>query len=118
MILALGWSICLLGVILISLMIYRVYLHPLAHIPGPKLAALSNIWQAYHARNGRMLELGKGLHVKYGPMVRIGPNEVWFDSPEAFRIIYGGFLSVFPVLLSVIMSTINCMTVLTSSHVT
>uniref|UniRef100_L2GBV3 Cytochrome p450 71d7 n=1 Tax=Colletotrichum fructicola (strain Nara gc5) TaxID=1213859 RepID=L2GBV3_COLFN len=67
---------------------YRLVLHPLACVPGPKIAALSNIWYAYHARNGRMLELGKTLHRRYGPMVRVGPNEVWFDSVDAFKHIY------------------------------
>lgn len=73
---------------------YRVYLHPLAGIPGPQLAALSSCWYAYQARNGRMLHLGKTLHKKYGPVVRVAPNEVWFDSKDAFRIIY----SELPVL--------------------
>lgn len=30
-----------------------------------------------------------GLHARYGPVVRIGPNELAFNSPEAFRDIYG-----------------------------
>lgn len=67
---------------------YRVYLHPLAGIPGPRLAALSSCWYAYQARSGQLLSLGKTLHKKYGPVVRVAPNEVWFDSKEAFRIIY------------------------------
>lgn len=72
----------------IALVFYRIFLHPLSQIPGPRLAAVSNIWHAYHARNGRMFELGKTLHKRYGAVVRVGPNEVWFDSKEAFRIIY------------------------------
>lgn len=71
-----------------SIVLYRLFLHPLANIPGPKLAAISNVWYAYHARNGRMLHLGKTLHQIYGPMVRVGPNEVWFNSKEAFSKIY------------------------------
>jgi hypothetical protein len=67
---------------------YRLFLHPLSRVPGPRLAAISNIWHAYYARNGRMLELGKNLHKKYGPVVRVGPNEVWFDSVEAFKTMY------------------------------
>ncbi|KAK0732903.1 cytochrome P450 [Lasiosphaeria miniovina] len=54
----------------------------------PQLAAISNVWQAHHARHGRMLQLGKTLHQKYGAAVRVGPNEVWFDSSEAFKSIY------------------------------
>ncbi|KAM3420893.1 hypothetical protein BST61_g4128 [Cercospora zeina] len=71
-----------------SLAIYRLFFHPLAKVPGPTLAAISNVWYAYHARNGHMLRLGKTLHRRYGPAVRVGPNEIWFDSKEAFAKIY------------------------------
>ncbi|KAM0328581.1 hypothetical protein ACHAQA_004989 [Verticillium albo-atrum] len=70
------------------LVFYRLVLHPLARVPGPKLAAISNVWHALHAREGRMFALGKTLHKKYGPVVRVGPDEVWFDSKEAFKSIY------------------------------
>ena len=73
---------------LLTLIVYRLSCHPLAWIPGPKLAAISNIWLAHHVRDGRSCELGKTLHKKYGPVVRVGPNEVWFNSGEAFREIY------------------------------
>lgn len=85
---ALGYSI---GVVLLSLTtiaLYRLFLHPLSGIPGPKLAAVSNVWHAYHARNGRMFDLGRTLHRKYGEVVRVGPNELWFNTPEAFDKIY------------------------------
>lgn len=78
-------SISVLG---LTVIFYRLFLHPLSAIPGPRLAAVSNIWHAYHVRSGRMAELGKVLHQQYGPMVRIGPNEVWFDTKEAFQAIY------------------------------
>lgn len=75
-------------ILLLTIIVYRLTLHPLSAIPGPKLAAVSNIWHAYHARNGRMVELGRTLHRRYGPVVRVGPHEVWFDSKEAFQAIY------------------------------
>ncbi|KAM5354153.1 hypothetical protein ACJ41O_000803 [Fusarium nematophilum] len=77
-----------LSLLLITIAIYRLSFHPLARIPGPKLAAVSSVWHAYHARNGLMARLGKTLHLKYGPVVRVGPNEVWFDTKEAFQAIY------------------------------
>ncbi|KAL7823123.1 cytochrome P450 [Trichoderma gracile] len=86
------WALCYgLGVLLLSIttiVLYRLFLHPLARIPGPKLAAVSNIWHAYHARNGHMFDLGRRLHREYGPLVRVGPNELWFNSTEAFDKIY------------------------------
>ncbi|ROT39091.1 cytochrome P450 76C2 [Sodiomyces alkalinus F11] len=70
------------------IVLYRLFLHPLASVPGPRWAAISSFWYAMQVRDGRMLVLGKTLHKKYGPVVRVAPNEVWFDSPEAFRVIY------------------------------
>ncbi|KAG7123705.1 Cytochrome monooxygenase sdnT like protein [Verticillium longisporum] len=80
----------LLAVVLAAcaIIFYRLALHPLARVPGPKLAAISNVWHALHVRDGRMFVLGKTLHKKYGPVVRVGPNEVWFDSKDAFKSIY------------------------------
>lgn len=74
--------------LVLTIIVYRLTLHPLSAVPGPKLAAVSNIWHAYHARNGRMVELGRTLHRQYGPVVRVGPDEVWFDTKEAFQAIY------------------------------
>jgi hypothetical protein len=73
-------------------LLHRLFLHPLSPVPGPKLAAISNVWHTFYARNGRMLEIGKTLHEKYGPAVRVGPNEVWLNSKDAFRSIYSAFL--------------------------
>jgi hypothetical protein len=75
-------------VLLLVISLYRLFLHPLAGLPGPRLAAISNIWQARYVRDGRARELGKTLHRKYGSVVRVGPNEVWFSSGAAFREIY------------------------------
>ncbi|KAK3942870.1 Pisatin demethylase [Diplogelasinospora grovesii] len=73
-------------IVLAAVIIYRLF--PLYSIPGPRLAAVSNIWLAKHVRDGRMFTLGKTLHQKYGPVVRVGPSEVWFNSKEAFKLIY------------------------------
>ncbi|PTB68156.1 cytochrome P450 [Trichoderma citrinoviride] len=73
---ALGYGLGVLLLSITTIVLYRLFLHPLARIPGPKLAAISNIWHAYHARSGRMFELGKRLHREYGEVVRVGPNEL------------------------------------------
>lgn len=83
------WTIGGITALIVVVATYRLVFHPLSRVPGPKLAALSNIWLARHVRAGRMLELGKTIHKRYGPAVRVGPNEVWFDSSEAFKSIYG-----------------------------
>ncbi|TQS33629.1 hypothetical protein Golomagni_06020 [Golovinomyces magnicellulatus] len=83
-------SILLQTIILFLLLAaaYRLTLHPLAKIPGPRLAAVSGVWYAYHARNGLVAKLGRRLHKQYGPVVRVAPNEVWCSSKESFESIY------------------------------
>lgn len=81
----------------LSLVIYRLYFHPLARVPGPRLAAITRLWYAYHVKKSRFLLKGRELHDKYGPVVRIGPNEVEFDSKEAFQAIYGMFMPSSPL---------------------
>lgn len=79
--------------------LYRLTLHPLSRVPGPWLASLSNIWYAYHVRNGLVAQLATTLHHKYGPVVRVGPNEVWFNSKTAFKVIYSMFTtSIFIII--------------------
>ena len=86
--------LCLLVSWVLGRTVYRAKLHPLAKVPGPRIAAVTTLWYAYHVRNGHMLNLAKTLHKRYGPVVRVRPNEVWFDSEEAFRVIYSMFLFI------------------------
>ncbi|KAJ5654879.1 hypothetical protein N7490_001882 [Penicillium lividum] len=68
--------------------IYNVFFHPLRDIPGPFLAKLSRYWLfALEIRGTQHLQI-HSLHRKYGPMMRISPNEVSFDDIEASDIIY------------------------------
>ncbi|ETI28837.1 hypothetical protein G647_01289 [Cladophialophora carrionii CBS 160.54] len=61
----------------------------LRKIPGSWLYATTRYrlaWDAWHARS---IHAVHGLHRKYGPVVRIGPNEISFNSLSALRTIYG-----------------------------
>ncbi|OQE24211.1 hypothetical protein PENFLA_c010G02605 [Penicillium flavigenum] len=70
--------------------IYRITFHPLAKFPGPFLCRISYIYQIYSEAylNGRMLERLPDLHKKYGPIVRINPNEVHLEDPDLYHVIY------------------------------
>lgn len=50
------------------LVIYRLYLSPIAHIPGPKLAALTQWYEAYYNiyLDGQFTFHIAALHEKYG----------------------------------------------------
>ncbi|KAL1909671.1 hypothetical protein Sste5344_004519 [Sporothrix stenoceras] len=75
-------------ILFLSRLMHRLVTGALASVPGPRLAAVSRLWYGLQVRNGRLLQLATTLHKKYGPAVRVGPNEVWFDSQEAFKMIY------------------------------
>ena len=62
---------------------------PKARIPGPKLFALTKWRVAYEDWRGERTRTIHKLHQNYGPVVRIGPNEVHFNSLEALQKIYG-----------------------------
>ncbi|KAI1085484.1 cytochrome P450 [Whalleya microplaca] len=68
----------------ISRVIFLLYLHPLSRFPGPRIAAISNIWYAYHWLSGRYPWAIENALRKYGPVVRIAPNELAFFTPQAF----------------------------------
>lgn len=63
LILSIGSCLYLLG-----LGFYRLYLHPLAQFPGPKLAALSRWYEFYYEviRKGNFTFHLPDLHRKYG----------------------------------------------------
>ncbi|KAF7596239.1 hypothetical protein BBP40_002772 [Aspergillus hancockii] len=84
------WGAAALSLYLVWKAIYAVYFHPLRHIPGPKLNALSMIPYARHMLAGTTAENSLQLHEKYGEVVRVSPTEVSFISGEtAFPDIYG-----------------------------
>lgn len=58
--------------------IRRLYFHPLAHIPGPKLAALTWWYEFYFdiIQPGKYVFKIQELHKQYGPIIRITPDEV------------------------------------------
>lgn len=72
-----------------TVVIYRLYYHPLAQYPGPLLAKVTDIHQLYHAWKGdRHLQFWR-MHEKYGRVVRFGPNSLTFNTNTALKEIYG-----------------------------
>ena len=61
---------------------------PLNRIPGPRHAGFTSLplrWHEFRAERTRYVHQ---LHLRYGPVVRIAPNEVAFASAAAVKEIY------------------------------
>jgi hypothetical protein len=76
-------------VLLYQYLVQPFFVSPLRHIPGPKLAALSQLYLARHYLTENGVQLIQALHTKYGPIVRVGPNEIVIDDAEQLPVIYG-----------------------------
>ncbi|KAJ5625096.1 benzoate 4-monooxygenase cytochrome P450 [Penicillium lagena] len=99
-------------VALISLIVYRIYFHPLAHIPGPPWAKVTYLYEWYYDlyRSGQFTFQLRALHRKYGtvptlpifglpepisrpffpsgPVIRINPDEVHIEDPDFFDQVF------------------------------
>ena len=75
--------------------IYRIWFHPLSRIPGPILSKSTSLWLHYHAYVGDEASTIHRLHARYGPYVRVAPNEVDISDADVVQPIYvakGGFM--------------------------
>ncbi|OJD15879.1 hypothetical protein AJ78_03897 [Emergomyces pasteurianus Ep9510] len=89
-----------------AVVVYRLYFHPLATIPGPWLARATHLYCFYYncILGGRFYLEVERMHKKYGPVVRISPDEIHLCDPENYDkinyvgtpyfkspVFYGGF---------------------------
>ena len=63
----------------------RRYGTTLRKFPGPLLASFTRLYQFISVASGHTQDEMIALHARYGPIVRIAPNELSFSSPEAGR---------------------------------
>ncbi|OTA92489.1 hypothetical protein M434DRAFT_396371 [Hypoxylon sp. CO27-5] len=72
----------------ILLAAYRLLFHPLSKYPGPLTAKVSGLYGAFYASRTTLHLRTWQDHVRYGPIVRHGPNKLVFNSIQALRSIY------------------------------
>ncbi|KAI1078585.1 benzoate 4-monooxygenase cytochrome P450 [Whalleya microplaca] len=78
-----------LGVVYLFLLgDYRMLLHPLALYPGPLLAKVTDAYGGLHAAKKTLHLKTWRDHIKYGPVLRQGPNKLVFNSATALNDIY------------------------------
>ncbi|KAI0864888.1 cytochrome P450 [Xylaria cubensis] len=72
-----------------SLVIFRLFFHPLRRFPGPLGFKISSAWFAtYLVKRDAFRQLLK-LHQKHGDFLRIGSNDLSIAHPKAVQAIYG-----------------------------
>ncbi|KAJ2998612.1 hypothetical protein NUW58_g262 [Xylaria curta] len=99
------WSLGLTSILLLSTIalfqqcwaiIYNLYFHPLSKIPGPQLWIAFPILRRYRMVRGDCEFKIRDLHKKYGEVMRVSPDEVFFLDPQAWKDIYGHGHAEFP----------------------
>jgi len=59
--------------------------HRLRHVKGPLLAGFSYLFIMRTTTSGKMWEVYKDINKRYGPLARIGPNDLITDDPDIIR---------------------------------
>lgn len=74
----------------LAIVIYRIFFHPLANFPGPKLAACTLWYEFYYDAmlGGQWVWEIQRMHNKYGPIVRINPHELHIMDSTFYNAIY------------------------------
>ncbi|KAL5338820.1 putative cytochrome P450 [Aspergillus crustosus] len=74
----------------VALVVYRLYFHPLARFPGPKIAAATGWFEFYHEviRGGMYVHVIKKMHEDYGPIIRINPWEIVINDGDYYNTVY------------------------------
>ncbi|KAL4873378.1 hypothetical protein BDV12DRAFT_192363 [Aspergillus spectabilis] len=72
------------------LAIYRLYLHPLAGFPGPRLAAATGWYEFYYdiIKGAKYVYKVDELHKEYGPILRINPHEIVINDADFYNHVY------------------------------
>lgn len=83
-------SLIHLGTLNISVILYRLSpFHPLAGYPGPLICKVTKLWTAYLVHRGDRHRYYLALYAKYGPFVRIGPNQLMIADIDAIPTVMG-----------------------------
>jgi benzoate 4-monooxygenase len=85
-----AWQLGLAALVCVTsgYVIYQVYFYPLAKYPGPFLCRLTDVKKLRYFTSLHIDKEILQLHLRYGPVVRIAPNELCFWGAGAVAPIY------------------------------
>lgn len=74
----------------IILVLHRLFLSSIAHIPGPKLAAATYWYEFYYdiILGGQYIWKVKEMHERYGPVIRINPGALHVADPNFWDVMF------------------------------
>lgn len=81
-------SISVAATFIYYIVLLPFFISPLASIPGPRLAAITKYYILYKTWSEQRNRLVHSLHAQYGPIVRLGPDEVSISDPAYIKEIY------------------------------
>ncbi|KAI0911428.1 cytochrome P450 [Ustulina deusta] len=86
---SLSLGIYYLGGLYASLVVYRIFFHPLRHFSGPLYCRISSVWFATYLQKHDAFRQLRKLHQTHGSFLRIGSNDLSISHPKAVQAIYG-----------------------------
>lgn len=86
----LSWSLYALAALSVALLVGLIHClaSPLRRVPGPTSSRVTSLLLRWRELRARRTAYIHQLHQRYGPVVRIAPNEVSFTSWPALKEIY------------------------------
>ncbi|OOF94958.1 hypothetical protein ASPCADRAFT_6624 [Aspergillus carbonarius ITEM 5010] len=81
-------ALMLLSVTYLLHSLYCLFFHPLHKYPGPWYWAISDLPRIFCVIQGTYVKYNHELHVRYGEVVRVGPNELSYIDGQAWKDIY------------------------------
>lgn len=65
--------------------VFRALRSPLRHVPGPWYSPFTTLHLRYGFATGKIWKVVEQSHKTYGPIVRLGPRQVWISDKEAMK---------------------------------
>ncbi|WPH00040.1 Pisatin demethylase [Acrodontium crateriforme] len=84
----LGYPLHLVAACLVIRLLLNKYRPGLTSIPGPRLAAFTDLWRVVDVAKGQTRLTAIALHKKHGSVVRTGPRHVSISDPALIPVIY------------------------------